>query len=305
VTSYYATVITNSSDAIEGCVGAIARACQHDEDAAAGIAGIHLEGPFISPEDGPRGAHEKRYVTAPDWKKFQRWQKAAGGRIRLITMSPEWPSSAAFIRRCADSGVTVSVGHTAATVEQIRYAVAAGASMSTHLGNGCHLTLPRHPNYLWEQLAQDALAACVIADGFHLPDAVIKAIMRVKGPNALLVSDAVYLAGLKPGRYTTHIGGKVVLTDDGRLHLAKNPDLLAGSVQMLVRSVEHLIRAGLSDPGEAWEMASTRPAFAMRLAQARGLEPNAPADLCVFDREGDRITLLETWKAGRKVYSRS
>jgi N-acetylglucosamine-6-phosphate deacetylase len=129
--------------------------------------------------------------------------------------------------------------------------------------------------------------------------------MRVKGPNALLVSDAVYLSGLKPGRYTTHIGGKVVLTDDGRLHLAKNPDLLAGSVQMLIRSVEHLIRAGLSDPGEAWEMASTRPAFAMRLAQARGLEPNAPADLCVFDREGDRITLLETWKAGRKVYERS
>jgi len=305
VTSYYATVITNSPDAIEGCVSAIARACQHDEDAAAGIAGIHLEGPFISPEDGPRGAHEKRYVTAPDWKKFQRWQKAAGGRIRLITMSPEWPGSAAFIRRCADSGVTVSVGHTAASVEQIRYAVAAGASMSTHLGNGCHLTLPRHPNYVWEQLAQDALAACIIADGFHLPDSVIKAIMRVKGPNALLVSDAVYLSGLKPGRYTTHIGGKVVLTDDGRLHLAKNPELLAGSVQMLVRSVEHLIRAGLSDPGEAWEMASTRPAFAMRLAQARGLEPNAPADLCVFDREGDRITLLETWKAGRKVYERS
>ena len=304
VTSYYATVITNAPDAIEACVHAIARACARDEDAAAGIAGIHLEGPFISPEDGPRGAHEKRYVTAPDWKKFQRWQKAAGGRIRLITMSPEWPSSAAFIRRCADSGVTVSVGHTAASVEQIRYAVAAGASMSTHLGNGCHLTLPRHPNYLWEQLAQDALAACVIADGFHLPDAVIKTIMRVKGPNAMLASDAVYLSGLKPGRYRTHIGGKVVLTDDGRLHLEKNPKLLAGSVQMLIRSVEHLIRAGLTDPGEAWEMASTRPAFAMRLAQGRGLEPNAPADLCVFDREADRITLLETWKSGRKVYER-
>jgi N-acetylglucosamine-6-phosphate deacetylase len=305
VTSYYATVITNAPDAIEACVNAIAKACLKDEDAGAGIAGIHLEGPFISPEDGPRGAHERRYVTAPDWKLFQRWQKAAGGRIRLITMSPEWPRSAAFIRRCADSGVTVSVGHTAATAEQIRYAVAAGASMSTHLGNGCHLTLPRHPNYVWEQLAQDALAACIIADGFHLPDAVIKTIMRVKGPNALLASDAVYLSGLKPGRYTTHIGGKVVLTGDGRLHLAKNPKLLAGSVQMLIRSVEHLIRAGLTDPGEAWEMASSRPAFVMRLAQGRGLEPNAPGDVCVFDRDGDHITLMETWKAGRKVYERS
>src|SRR4029079_3710443 len=124
-------------------------------------------------------------------------------------------------------------------------------------------------------------------DGFHLPDAVIKVIMRVKGPNALLASDAVYLSGLKPGRYTTHIGGKVVLTDDGRLHLAKNPGLLAGSVQMLIRSVEHLIRAGLSDPGEAWEMASTRPAFAMKLPAGRGVVPGGPAGTQGYSRGTD------------------
>ncbi len=305
VTSFLATVITNSSDAIEECVAAIARACSRDEDAAAGIAGIHLEGPFISPEDGPRGAHSRKFVGPPDWKAFQRWQKAAGGRIRLITMSPEWRGSLPFIRRCVASGVTVSIGHTGATPEQIRGAVAAGASMSTHLGNGSHLVLPRHPNYVWEQLAQDALAACIIADGFHLPDSVIKVVMRVKGPNAILASDAVYLSGLKPGTYRTHIGGKVVLTRDGRLHLASNPKLLAGSVQMLIRSIEHLVLAGLTDQGEAWEMASTRPALAMKLAAGRGLEPNAPADLAVFRKTGDRITLLETWKSGRKVFERS
>jgi N-acetylglucosamine-6-phosphate deacetylase len=304
VTSFLATVITNAPDAIEACVRAIDRACEQDGDAAAGIAGIHLEGPFIAGEDGPRGAHDRRHVRPPDWKMFQGWQKAAGGRIRLITLSPEWRGSSAFIRRCIASGVTVSIGHTAATPEQIREAVTAGASMSTHLGNGAHLMLPRHPNYVWEQLAQDALAACVIADGFHLPDSVIKVVMRVKGPNAMLASDAVYLSGLKPGAYRTHIGGKVVLTRDGRLHLASNPKLLAGSVQMIIRSVEHLIRAGLTDPGEAWEMASTRPALAMKLAAGRGLEPNAPADLAVFGRERDKITLLETWKSGRKVFER-
>ncbi|MBI3857771.1 MAG: amidohydrolase family protein [Planctomycetes bacterium] len=305
VTSYLATVITNSGDAIEACVGAIRRACERDDDAATGIAGIHLEGPFIAGEDGPRGAHDRRHVCAPDWKKFERWQKASGGRIRLITLSPEWRGAIPFIRRCVASGVTVSIGHTAATPEQIREAVAAGASMSTHLGNGSHLVLPRHPNYIWEQLAQDALAACIIADGFHLPDAVIKTVMRVKGPNAMLASDAVYLSGLKPGKYQTHIGGKVVLTRDGKLHLASNPKLLAGSVRMLIRSVEHLIRAGLTDPGEAWEMASTRPALAMRLEAGRGLAPGAPADLALFDRERDRITLLQTWKGGRKVFERS
>lgn len=305
VTSYLATVITNAPDAIEACVEAIAKSCAKDDDAATGIAGIHLEGPFIAKEDGPRGAHDRRYCSAPDWKKFSRWQKAAGGRIRLITMSPEWPGSIPFIRRCVAAGVTVSIGHTAATPEQIREAVAAGASMSTHLGNGSHLMMPRHPNYLWEQLAQDGLAACIIADGFHLPDAVIKCVMRVKGPNAMVASDAVYLSGLKPGPYRTHIGGKVVLTRDGKLHLASNPKLLAGSVQMLIRSVEHLIRAGLTDPGEAWEMASIRPALAMKLEAGRGLAPGAPADLCVFRREQDRITLLETWKGGRKVFERS
>jgi N-acetylglucosamine-6-phosphate deacetylase len=305
VTSYLATVITNAPDAIEACCTAIRRACERDEDAAQGIAGIHLEGPFIASEDGPRGAHDRRFVTPPDWKKFEKWQKAAGGRIRLITLSPEYPGAAAFIRRCVTAGVTVSVGHTAATPEQIREAVAAGASMSTHLGNGSHLMLPRHPNYVWEQLSQDALAACIIADGFHLPDSVIKVVMRVKGPNAMLASDAVYLSGLKPGPYRTHIGGKVVLTKDGKLHLASNPKLLAGSVQMLIRSVEHLIRAGLTDPGEAWEMASTRPAMAMKLSAGRGLTPGAPADLVVFRRERDRITLLETWKGGRKVFERA
>src|SRR5436190_12476173 len=181
------------------------------------------------------------------------------------------------------AGVTVSIGHTAATPEQIRAAVSAGASMSTHLGNGSHLVLPRHPNYVWEQLAQDALAACIIADGFHLPDSVIKVVMRVKGPNAILASDAVYLSGLKPGSYRTHIGGKVVLTRDGKLHLASNPKLLAGSVQMLIRSVEHLIRAGLTDPGEAWEMAAKRPAMAMKLSASRGLDPGGPA-VCVWTR---------------------
>jgi N-acetylglucosamine-6-phosphate deacetylase len=305
VTSYLATVITNRPAAIEESVRAIARACAADPEASAAIVGIHLEGPFIAREDGPRGAHEKRYVRAPDWRLVRRWQEEAEGRIRLITMSPEWPGSIPFIRSCVANGIGVSIGHTAATPEQVRGAVGAGASLSTHLGNGAHLTLPRHPNYLWEQLAQDALRACIIADGFHLPDSVIKVVMRVKGANAMLASDAVYLSGLKPGRYTTHIGGKVVLTREGRLHLASNPRLLAGSVMMLRQGVDHLVKAGLCDLAEAWEMASTRPAGAIDLAARRGLAPGAPADFVVFERGKGRVRILETWKGGRLVHGGS
>jgi N-acetylglucosamine-6-phosphate deacetylase len=305
VTSYLATVITNAPSAIEEAVRSIARGCAAHPDAAAAIAGIHLEGPFISPEDGPRGAHDRKFVRPPDWSLVRRWQEEAEGRIRLLTLSPEYPGAPAFIRKCVASGIAVSIGHTAATPEEIRQAVEAGATFSTHLGNGAHLSLPRHPNYLWEQLAQDALRACIIADGFHLPDSVIKVIMRVKGTDAMLASDAVYLSGLRPGRYTTHIGGKVVLTREGKLHLAGNEKLLAGSVMMLREGVDHLVRRGLCDLGEAWDMASTRPAAAMGLPVRRGLVPGAPADLVVFERTRDRIQILETWKAGVRVYGRT
>jgi N-acetylglucosamine-6-phosphate deacetylase len=303
VTSYFATVITNSPEAIEACVRAIARGCERDLDAKAGIAGIHLEGPFISPEDGPRGAHDRAFVRPPDLDLFHRWQEGAGGRIRLVTLSPEWPGACPFIEVCVKEGVTVSIGHTAATPGQIRDAVAAGASMSTHLGNGSHLTLPRHPNYVWEQLAQDGLAACFIADGFHLPDSVIKVILRVKGRNAMMASDAVYLSGLPSGTYDTHIGGKVELTPEGRLHLAGDARLLAGSVRMIVSGVDHLVRTGLAGLGEAWEMASTRPAARMKLAAGRGLKAGASADIVLFTRTKDRIEILETWKGGRKVFA--
>ncbi|HYF00073.1 MAG TPA: amidohydrolase family protein [Planctomycetota bacterium] len=302
VTAYLATVITNAPDGIEECVRAIDRGCESDADAQAGIAGIHLEGPFISPDDGPRGAHERAFVRPPDWDLFRRWQDASGGRIRLITLSPEWPEATAFIAKAVESGVIVSIGHTAGTPDQIRDAVKAGATMSTHLGNGAHLMLPRHPNYVWEQMAQDALSACVIADGFHLPDAVLKVILRAKGSRAMLVSDAVYIAGLAPGTYETHIGGKVVLTAEGKLHLAANPNLLAGSATMVIRGVEHLAARGLASLPDAWDMASTRPAAAIGHPAAKGLRTGAPADVLVLEARGEHLSVAETWKAGRRVY---
>lgn len=304
VTTYYPTVITNSSEAILQSVSTICSAATQDSEANRAIAGIHLEGPFISPEDGPRGAHNRQYVQAPDWELFNQWQKAAGGLIRIVTVSPEYSNSAEFIARCTESGVTVAIGHTAATPEQIAGAVRAGAKMSTHLGNGCHLSLPRHPNYLWEQLAQDELWCCLIADGFHLPDQVLKVAFKMKQSRAVLVSDAVYLAGMPSGEYSTHVGGKVVLTPPGRLHLADNEKLLAGSAQMLLWGIEHTVRQGLAKLADAWEMSSVRPAQLMKLPSSIGLATGSPADLILFYVEGDRIRLERTYKHGILVYER-
>ncbi|OMC73106.1 N-acetylglucosamine-6-phosphate deacetylase [Paenibacillus odorifer] len=298
VTSYCPTLITNGKEALAQAVSAIAEAASLYPEDAGGIVGIHLEGPFLSPEEGPRGAHPREHIGPPDWDRLCRWQEAAEGLIRILTVSPEWPNAAAFIARCSESGILVSIGHTAASPKQIREAVAAGAVMSTHLGNGTHLTLPRHPNYLWEQLAADELYGCMIADGQHLPPALLKVILRMKRSRTILVSDAVSLSGMPPGTYHLHIGGEVVLTAEGRLHLAGNQQLLAGSAMMLPDQVAYLAEAGLARLDEAWDCASAHPATLLGLEQAAGLRAGAPADLVSFCYEDRTLTVLECWKKG-------
>ncbi|WP_205410322.1 N-acetylglucosamine-6-phosphate deacetylase [Gracilibacillus timonensis] len=303
VTSFFPTIITNHDEAIEHAVQVIAKACENDRFVAECVAGIHVEGPFISPEDGPRGAHSTAYVKAPDWSLFQRWQEAAQGRIKIITISPEWLESVSFITKCVENNVTVSLGHTAATPKQIQEAVEAGATMSTHLGNGAHLMLPRHPNYIWEQLANDHLSVCLIGDGFHLPESFLSVAIRAKKSSSMLVSDAVYLSGLEPGEYDTHIGGKVVLSPEGKLHMKENPKLLAGSVKMLKDGIAHLVNSELCSIEEAWEMASTRPASFMKFPTKAGLEAGAPADLVTFKRENSAVNIVQTYKLGKQVYT--
>ena len=166
-------------DAIHG-LALLAKACEESEVARASFAGFHVEGPYIASEDGPRGAHPLAHVRDPDWDEFQRYQEAADGRIAIFTLAPEREGALEFIEKVAATGVIVSIGHSGASPERIREAVAAGAQMSTHLGNGAHAELPRHPNYIWEQLAADALWAGIIPDGFHLPPAVLKSFYRAK-----------------------------------------------------------------------------------------------------------------------------
>lgn len=304
ITTYYPTLVTHTPEAIAHSLRTIGDCCRHDRTAARAIAGIHLEGPFISPEDGARGVHGKAYVRPPDWDLFCTWQEAAEGRIKLLTLSPEWPQSDSFIRRCTASGVKVAIGHTAATPSQIRSAAEAGAQLSTHLGNGAHLLLPRHPNYIWDQLAEDRLWASVIADGFHLPDAVLKVMMKVKEERIFVTTDASFVSGLPPGDYETHAGGKVRLTREGRLHLAANPELLAGSAQMQTEVIKHLTRSKLVSFAAAWNMCSLRPARFVGIEAMKGLAAGAPADFVLFRKWADgSVRIVNTYKDGDLVYN--
>jgi len=302
VTTFFPTIITNSSESILRSVSAISNACSRFPEVAAAVGGIHLEGPFISPQDGARGAHPADHVRPPDWRLFCQWQEACGGLIRIITLSPEWPEAAGFIRRAAESGVTVAIGHTSATPEQVRGAVAAGATLSTHLGNGSHQMLPRHRNYIWEQLAADELYASMISDGFHLPDAVMKVFMRMKPGRVILVSDATALTGMPPGDYNTHIGGEVTLTEAGKLHVKGNPDMLAGSGKSLLHCVETLTAKGLATLAEALDMAGRTPYYMVGLPGDCLPVRGGVADLVMLREDNGRLMVVRTIKSGITVY---
>lgn len=167
------------------------------------IRGYHLEGPWLRAEPGYCGAHPPALMCAPSVAAFAQLQAAAGGRIRLVTLAPEWPGSAGVITHLTQSGVHVSLGHTNATAAEIDAAIRAGARFCTHLGNGTPGTLPRHDNIIQRLLARDELTACFIPDGIHLPPFVLQNFFRAKpAGRALFTTDAMAAAGAPPGRYS-------------------------------------------------------------------------------------------------------
>ncbi|MFO0797258.1 MAG: amidohydrolase family protein [Gemmataceae bacterium] len=277
------TLITASFDSLRHGFATLAAARDTDSELARVIPGYHLEGPYLSGEDGPRGAHPREHARDPDWDEFRRLQEAAAGRILMVTVAPERTGAVRFIEQLAAAGVVVAIGHTAATTEQLRAAVDAGAKTSTHLGNGAHAVLPRHPNYLWDQLADDRLWMSVIPDGHHLPAAVVKCLVRAKGVSRTLVTcDASSLAGMPPGRYREW-GTDLDVLPGGKVVLAGTP-YLAGSGHFTDRCVGTLIRDAGVTLAEAVEMASVRPRELLGLPVPR-LEVGAEAELVVFDWE--------------------
>jgi N-acetylglucosamine-6-phosphate deacetylase len=256
VTRCLPTLITSSFDRYAASARVLARVSHP------AFAGIHMEGPYVSPEDGARGAHPRADVVPASVDDFRRRQHAAGGRIVLVTLAPEVPGAMPLIEHLVAADVRVAIGHSAATPQQIGDAIGAGATLATHLGNGCPQMLPRHPNVIWELLGADALFASVIVDGHHLPPATVKAMIRAKGPSrTILVTDAVAAAASPPGRYT--VGGvDCELGEDGRVSLPGTP-YLAGSSLTLDRAIANTVRfTGLSIDAVV-PMASTIPATYM------------------------------------------
>jgi len=299
VTRVFPTIITGDPARMLAALRNLANARETLPEGAA-IEAFHVEGPHISPQDGPRGAHPAHWVRPPDLDEFRRWQDAAQGHVRLVTLAPEWPGAARYIETLTGEGVVVSIGHTAATPEQIRDAAGAGATLSTHLGNAGHAMLPRSRNYLWAQLAEDRLAASFILDDFHLPDDFVRVALRAKGvERSVLITDAVAPAMCAPGPY--RLGEvKVELLSDERVVL-EGGTRLAGSSLRMDRAIANVVRRAGVTLREAVTMATVNPARVGRVrGRLRGLQPGERADLVVFRVEDGVVRILESYVEGQR-----
>lgn len=297
------TLITAACETLLAGFAAIRTACERHPWLDHVVAGCHLEGPYLSGEDGPRGAHPKAHIRPADWHEFCDLQKASGGRIRLVTIAPEVPHAIEFIRRAVETGVRIAIGHTAATGEQVLAAVDAGATLSTHLGNGAHPVIRRHPNYIWEQLGESRLAASIITDGQHLPDSVIRSIVRAKSvPQTIITCDAAGWAGCLPGVYENELG-KVEVLADGRIAVAGQREILAGSGAATAACVAHAVQCGAATLREAIDMACRNPTRFFGFPEGV-LRPGQPADLFLFrpDIQNGKLDILATLVEGELRY---
>lgn len=240
--AFLATVITSPLDTLQRNLPLISSILDEDEFTGR-VLGIHLEGPFVSHEPGAVGAHNPDWVIEPSIEMFDNFQDWANGKIRILTIAADVDGAEDLARHVSGSGVCVSLGHQLAGDDDLQRLARAGATALTHLGNGLPNMLNRHVNPIWAGLANDDLTAIIIADGHHLPAAVLKTFIRAKGiERTAIISDAASVAGLPPGTYQT-MGNTAVLEESGKLH-SPEKQCLAGSSATMLECMNYL--AGLN-----------------------------------------------------------
>lgn len=303
VTTYLPTLTTNSIEVLTRNFKLLSKAL-NDKKLLGSIPGFHLEGPYISFEDGYRGSHPAQFIKPPDWEEFLKLYKASGDRIFQITMAPETEGALDFISNCSRKGIVVALGHHNADTRTVSAAIDRGAKIATHLGNGAANMINRHNNPLWPQLADDRLNISIICDSFHLLPEEIRVFYKVKGSEkTIITSDVTQFATLGPGIYKTSTGEELELTTDRMLRYPAQ-DVLYGSVSSISKGVGYVMRTTGCTLGEAFRMASSNPARLYNLNDRGVLEPGKRADIILFTIKDYQLDIKKTWVQGKLVYEK-
>ena len=244
VAGFLATIITDDLEAMCRRLASIAALRDADPVARRLITGVHIEGPFLNPSDGYRGAHPLDAIRPADVASMSRLLAAAHGLTRIVTLAPECDRECAVTRFLVSRGIIVSAGHTNATADQLRGAIDAGLSMFTHVGNGCPMQMDRHDNIIQRALnLADELWLCFIADGAHVPFVALRNYLKlVREDRAIIVTDAIASAGLGPGRYKfgrwdLDIGADMIPRAPDRSHLVGSGITMKQNAKNLERAI--------------------------------------------------------------------
>ena len=279
VTTVLPTVLSDSPERTVACLSRVAQAAEGAEGAK--IAGIHLEGPFLSREY--KGAMPEQYLRDPDMDLFTQYQKAARGLIRLVTIAPELPRACDFTHRVSSLGVRVSLGHSGASYEQTVACIRSGAVCATHTFNGMQPLHHHAPGILAAALESDIYCE-MICDGRHLSPAIVRLLLKAKGSGKIIaVTDSIMAAGMPDGKYT--LGANEVVITDGDAWLSDGSSR-AGSTLTMISAFRRLMAYTGCSAAQASEMLSANPAKMLGLWDQTGsISVGKRADLVILDED--------------------
>jgi N-acetylglucosamine-6-phosphate deacetylase len=301
ITTFLPTLTSNEKKIILKNFALLAKV-KDDPSIRGSIPGFHLEGPYISPEAGYRGAHALKYVRKPDWNEFMEFYDASKKGILEITLAPEVEGAMDFISKCREKNIVVGLGHHNGSMQQITEAADRGAQICTHLGNGCANMINRHQNPLWPQLSDDRLMISIIGDGFHLQKEEIRVFYKVKGPDKMiLTSDVSPLGGLPPGKYLNAVGDTLEVIPEGVV-IYPAQKVLSGSASALTKGVGNVMKFTGCSLADVIQMASTNPARLYNLTDRGEIKPGLRADLILFTMDNFKMDIKKTIVAGDIVY---
>ncbi len=301
VTTFLPVINTNDPGLLKKNLVALAH--MKDEPSLLGsIPGFHLEGPYISPVDGYRGAHPLKYVKKPDWKEFQDLYESSERSILQVTLAPELEGAMEFIDKCISGGIVVALGHHNASSEIISEAIERGAKIATNIGSGLADNISKRENPLWPQLSDDRLLISLVCDKFNLRPEEIRVFYKVKGPSGTIIaSDVTKYASLPPGNYKTDSGDQVELTGEGMLKYA-GQELVYGSASPIKDGVANLLEISGCSLSDAFMMASTNPARLYGFSDRGIIAAGKRADIIMFQVIDSEIVISKTYVKGNLVY---